>query len=334
MLTAILIFLNTTESSGNFFTDYFRDRYTLRMVETLPDDASNRILIISTRFFKPENNYMIKRGLHPRYRLFHFIAGIKGDTAFVAPIESLAEVSGYLPDNRDFLVYVDGHGKTFGQTMERGFALTGRFNINLVVFDWPSDYLALRKTAYNADEVSAGFVIAMRDLSEMHENYFRSSSVSVMFHSMGNRILKNISTSRLLDNMPKMLFTNIIINAAAVKKQNHAHWIERLNIQKRIYITVNDSDINLRGASMLRLAEQLGRKISSHLARNAFYVNFSNIATSEHNLFLGKSQSEEIYPDIFDFYDMAFHSKEARFTDHTSFQIFSPSDKSFLFSVR
>lgn len=150
---------------------------------------------------------------------------------------------------------------------------------------------------------------------------------------MGNRILKNISSTYLLEKMPRNLFDNIIINAAAVKQQNHTHWVEKLNIQKRIFITSNNMDFNLKGAAIIRLAEQLGIR-NKQYARNAFYVNFSDFATSEHNLFLGRSQLEKTKPQIFRFYDLAFHGKQVSMTENAGFQILSPSDKSFLFSVK
>jgi hypothetical protein len=134
--------------------------------------------------------------------------------------------------------------------------------------------------------------------------------------------------------MPDTLFSNIIINAAAVKQRNHAKWVERLNIQKRIYITMNEKDFNLRGAALLRLAGQLGITNHNKTARNAYYVNFSQLSTIEHNLFLGRNTLEKSNQEVFMFYDFAFHGREVNLGENTGFQILSPSDKSFLFSER
>ncbi|HLO58747.1 MAG TPA: alpha/beta hydrolase [Bacteroidales bacterium] len=322
-----------TAKGGNFFKDYLKNRYPIQFVHEIPAQSTNQILMISSRYFKPQKNYLLKRGIQPWFQLFYFKVALKNDTAWVQPLEDLNDAKGFFPNDRDFLVYIDGHGKTFGQTMERGFELTDRFNINMVIFDWPSDYLALRKTIYNADEVAVGFVEAMRTFNDFHVSHYNSSMVSVIFHSMGNRILKDVAGSRLIHQMPDNLFSNIIINAAAVKQQNHAKWVERLNIQKRIYITKNNRDFNLRGAAILRCAEQLG--LGNHnFARNAWYVNFSVFSTIDHNLFLGRSQLEKDKPEIFTFYDLAFHGKEVSFNSDTGLQILSPSDRNFLFSVR
>jgi hypothetical protein len=234
IVTVILFGHLITASAGNSFKDYIKNPYPIQFVHELPAQSTNRILMISSRYFKPQKDYLLKRGIEPRFKLFYFEVGLKNDTAWVQPLENLDQAEGFLPPNRDFLVYVDGHGKTFGQTMIRGFEMTDRFNINMVIFDWPTDYLALRKTVYNADEVAAGFVKAMRAFDQFHKNHYSTAMASAIFHSMGNRILKDVAGSRLIRQMPDKLFSNIIINAAAVKQQNHAKWVERLNIQKRI----------------------------------------------------------------------------------------------------
>jgi len=257
--------------------------------------------------------------LYPDYGIFIFIAGKRNDSAFVMPLEDLTEAIPFLSPQKDFLVYVDGHGKTFGQAMDRGFEIASRFNINMVVFDWPSDYLALRKTVYNTDEVSVNFLKAMRNLDGFHQRYYRSSAVSVLFHSMGNRIIKSVSHPKLLGKMPKQLFSNIIINAAAVKMQNHTKWVERLNIQQRIYITMNDRDMTLKGAALLRMARQLGNGKPDRMAENASYINFGKFPTAEHNLFLGKSKPEINIPQIFLFYQLVFHGREIKLTENVSF---------------
>jgi hypothetical protein len=305
---------------GVNFSEYMASRYKFLFVEKLPSHSENKTLIISCRYFKPDEGYFLKRGVQPRYRMFLFIAGTIGDSAYVMPVKSMDEAARYLPENRDFLVYVDGHGKTFDQVLERGFALSGRFDINMVIFDWPTNYLALRKTAYAADEVAANFVVAMNKLNALHEKYYPSSVVSAIFHSMGNNILKNITNKHLLKYMPVHLFSNLILNAAAVKQEN--------------YITINHDDRTLKGAKLLRLANQLGLGYKGRTADNAQYVNFSQVASTEHNLFLGKSQAEKENQYIYGFYDQAFHGKAVNFNNETAYQILSPSEINLRFSLK
>ncbi len=319
--------------SGNPVKEYMTSTYALKFVDRLPALAANKIMIVSTRHFKPEKGYELKKGLHPQYERFYFIAGTLGDTAYIEPMKGFAETNRRLPANRDFLVYADGHGKTFQQVLERGFHVSERFAVNMVIFDWPTDNMALKKTAYAAAEVSPAFVLAMRELSNFQKEQYPLSAVSAMFHSMGNHILRNVAENGLLSYMPDNVFSNIILNAAAVNQYHHRKWLEKLNIQKRIYITINDDDFTLHGAMILRAAKQLGLGYRGNTAMNANYVNFSDVATHEHNLFLGKSATEKNNPYIYLFYEQAFHGRAVSLNENTGFQIFRPSDSD-LFSSR
>jgi hypothetical protein len=329
-----IILLVSYSANGKGLPEFHESLNKIRFVENMPAKAKSKILIISTRNFKPNENYFLKRGVEPRYGMFQFIAGAVGDSVYILPIRNMAEAVEYLPENRDFLVFVDGFGNDFNKILGRGFELTGRFDINMVIFDWPTDNQSYRETVHAADEVAANFVIAMNRLNSLHEKYYQSSAVSVIFHSMGNYIIKNITNRHLLKYMPKNLFSNIVLNAAAVKQMNHANWVEKLAIQKRIYITINSDDRTLWGAKILTLANQLGLGYHGRQAANAQYVNFSKVASTEHNLFLGKTQAEKNNRYIYSFYDQALHGKEVNFKDENIYQIFSPSEISFRFSLR
>ncbi len=334
VLAGLLLPALSVTVSSNFFNDYLKDRYTVKIVSDMPQGIKSQIIVISSRNFRADVEFGIKRGLDPRYRLSNFIAGLRNDTAYIIPVDRFEKIKDYLSPEKDILVLVDGHGKTFGHSMERGFELTERFTINMIVFDWPTDYLALRKTVYNSADASVSFVKAMKKLDALKKEDFPNSAVSVIFHSMGNRILKEIACSPLLQKMPGHLFSNLIINAAAVKQHNHKKWVEKLDIQKRIYITMNEKDFNLRGAAMLRMSKQLGMTNKNRSAKNAYYVNFSQLSTIEHNLFLGRSSLEKTNPELQQFYDHAFHGREVILDKQAGIQILIPSDKSFLFSVR
>jgi len=292
----------------------------VKFVDELPKSGENRITVVSARNFKPTEGYKIDRGLQPKFRTSHFAACNMGDSIFVKPMANLAPAMDGMPDGRSILVYVDGHGKTFDQILERGIAICKRFHVTLVIFDWPTDYMALRKTAYTADEVTPVFVKSMAELNTLHWQLFPRSSVSIIFHSMGNHILKNLVDQRLQDYLPRGMFSNIIMNAAAVKQFNHTGWVGRLHIQDRLYITVNDEDRTLHGAMVLRIARQLGTGFKGNPAGNATYVNFSDIATSEHNLFLGRSEAEMNNGQIFRFYTEAFLGKPVQLTPKTGFR--------------
>jgi len=309
----LFAFLQTSlllTASPKRFTAMIPDRLPVKMIDTSHKPAGIPVTVISVRHFKTDKEYAIRRGLHPNLCLQSFSAYESGDTAYVVPHLSVlhairaAELPGHL------LVYVDGHGKTFDQVIKRGFELAQRYNIGIVIFDWPTDYLALRKTANNAAEAAAAFVNAMNLLHTSLGSLTDKPSVSAIFHSMGNQLLMQAVKQGLVKEMPGELFQNIVLNAASVPQRNHARWIERLNFQKQVYITMNDEDRPLRGAMLLRMSRQLGLGHSGRLASNAVYINFSQVATIEHNLFTGKSEAEKNNGMIFTFYETAFHGMQ------------------------
>jgi hypothetical protein len=316
----LILLVFSTTILGQNLKSIFETKHIFNYVKDTPVKSKNNILVISTRYFKPQDDFALKRGLHPRLKMFYFIVNFSGNKGSVESFGNLEEALKYMPEDRDFLVFVDGHGKTFNQALERGFELNERYNINVIMFDWPTDYFALRKTASNAGEVAVNFAKAMKQFKILCNTYFTDKSVSAVFHSMGNRILKELVDQQLMRYIPDSLFSNIIINAAAVKQQNHAKWIEKLMIQKRIYITINSEDRTLHGAMLLRVAHQLGLGFKGLPAHNAVYVNFNDLDTEEHNLFLGKSQIEKDNHQIYRFYSDAFKGKQVDFNEEPGFQ--------------
>lgn len=295
-------------ASPKRFADRLPDRLPVRMIDTSHKPTGIPVTLISVRHFIADKGYAIRRGLHPNLCLQSFSAYELGDTAYVVPHQSVLHAIHTAAGIGHMLVYVDGHGKTFDQVIKRGFELARRYKIGIVIFDWPTDYLALRKTANNAGEAAAAFVHAMNLLHASLGSLPDKPLVSAIFHSMGNQLLMQSVKQNLVREMPIGLFQNLVLNAASVPQRNHARWIERLNFQKQVYITMNDEDRPLRGAMLLRMSRQLGLGHSGHLASNAVYINFSQVATIEHNLFTGKSEAEKNNEMIFSFYEIAFHS--------------------------
>lgn len=187
------------------------------------------------------------------------------------------------------------------------------------MFDWPTEYYALRKTARNARKVTPNFALSVSELNKAFAKQNMNSNISVMFHSMGNLIVRNIVNKGYLDDLPENIFENLIINAAAVKQRNHTKWVDKLDIQNRIYIVSNRDDLPLKGVMLLRLTTPLGAKYKGSLSKKAHYVNFSEIAGREHNIFLGKTPVEENHPSVFYFYFSLFNGKEVDLTNRNYF---------------
>ncbi|MBN1599211.1 MAG: alpha/beta hydrolase [Bacteroidales bacterium] len=316
-LTLIVLLTGTIHAGKpDIFSACFRE-YTF--VDKIPAQAEKNILIISNRHFEPEDDYLYLRQVHITRKMFYFIASRIGDSAYITPYSSMESALEKLSPNKNFLVFVNGHGKSFRQIIDRGFQIGDRYNVNMVMFDWPTDYFALRKTARNARKVTKNFVQSMSDFHILQQTHFPDASVSLMFHSMGNHIARNMVKNDLEDIIPEQYFDNLILNAAAVPQRNHAEWVEQLNIQKRIYIVSNKGDRPLRGVKILRLTKPLGSEYDAHLAKNAEYISFNDIATIEHNIFLGRTEVEKNHPNVYNFYLTLFQGKELFTSDNEMF---------------
>ena len=114
MLLGILFTLNITAGGLNL-SNPLPTSHRIKFVQEMPDNTQSHVLVLSTRNFKPEENYILKRGLPARYEMFQFIAGIAGDSVFIMPVKNIAQVTEFFPKDRNFLVFVDGLGKTFNQ---------------------------------------------------------------------------------------------------------------------------------------------------------------------------------------------------------------------------
>lgn len=316
--TVSLILLSINVSSKKFNNPYeFTMEY--HIVNMLPENATQRVLIVSNREFIPQDNYSYERKVSESGLRFFFIVSQIGDSTFISSYSSLESALKIFSNNKSFLLFVNGHGKNFEQTISRGFELSDRYDVNMIMFDWPTEYYALRKTVRNAKKVTQNFVLTVHELNESLIKWKVEPSISVMFHSMGNHIARNMVREGYADQLSDNIFQNLILNAAAVNQRNHREWVDNLNIQKRIYIVSSEDDLPLKGVKILRLTTPLGSKSKGNPSPKAYYINFSAIADKEHNIFIGKTQVESNHPAVFNFYSSLFTGEEIDLTNSNEF---------------
>lgn len=118
------------------------------------------------------------------------------------------------------------------------------------------------------------------------------SKLNLLCHSMGNYVLKKTllnggsSTSQLV-------FDNVCLVAADTNNQNHANWVENLDVRKRVYIVINENDFALK-ASRIKPGDEQKARLGHYLKKlnsdNAYYVNVtdSNLVDNEHSYFVGE----------------------------------------------
>ncbi len=269
-------------------------------------NADNKILIISTRNFTDPETLTIDKGVHPENERFFFVVGTKADSIIVVHYESLEKAMSQLDKNRNLLVYVNGYNKTFEGTIKGGQMLSARYNVNAIMFDWPTDQKPIRITAKNARKVSNNLAVSLNEVGQVQQNISPGTNLSVVFHSMGNHVARHLVKSGNINHVKPGVVDNIILNAAAVKSYDHNRWVEKMNNDEKVYIVVNKYDYVLRGASLMRGVRQLGNVPLGEMADNAHYIDFSEIAEKEHSYYLGETIAEKKTIQFFEFYNAVF----------------------------
>ncbi|WP_027421290.1 alpha/beta hydrolase [Crocinitomix catalasitica] len=233
----------------------------------------------------------------------------------------------------DWLLFVHGDSKTYEQSVKRGFKIQKTHNINVIVFSWPSkvkDLTGLKNLNNSKRNVLKSMhhfneLLSFMDVFKKSNKAFEEQAkLSMLLHSLGNLYLENIVNDATEEIEHEIIFENIIINSAAVNQKKHKAWVEKIALQKRIYITNNKSDFNLKGLHIFsRSGNQLGEKAKLPIAKNANYVQFSKAVGfrfptgTTHTYFIGNIPNES--ENIRSFYSDSFHGLEIDFSQQNQF---------------
>ena len=122
-------------------------------------------------------------------------------------------------------------------------------------------------------------------------------TLNLLCHSMGNYVFKN--TLKTGDNATsKLVFDNICLVAADANNKDHAQWVGKLDVRKRINVVINENDSALKASRMKPGDEQLARL--GHYTRqlnspNAHYIDVTDAkhVDSEHTYFKGDAVENE-----------------------------------------
>jgi hypothetical protein len=257
------------------------------------------------------------------------------DSLEIVPMDSTRFISEIHGEYNDWLLFVHGDSKTFSQAVLRGFDIQELYNVNVIVFSWPSkdpdingikNFKSSRQNVIRSHGHFTSLICLMRSLRQVNPAFQSGAGLSVFFHSLGNFYLENLVKQRKSLCGPPAVFDNLVLNAAAVNQEHHRDWLEQLHIQERIYITSNVSDFNLKGARIFtKDGKQLGEKIKPPLSETADYVNFTKAVGfrfptwATHTYFIGKIPGESM--NIRMFYNDIIHGLEPDLKDARMFKV-------------
>ncbi|PLX11604.1 MAG: hypothetical protein C0598_07845 [Marinilabiliales bacterium] len=280
------------------------------------------VLVITNRLADTNTNQV-----NPVYRnIVDSVGGIKvfkvefKEGNFISYETSLESYFKTSPEElEDWLLFVHGDGKTFIRAAARGLDIQNYYKVNVIVFAWPSRLPEGGMTAhFNASIVNSGKSTAhliqvydsLKVFRENHPECFSSSNLSAMYHSLGNRVLKLAADSINEHFGDDYIFDNQILNAAAVNQEGHKDWVEKINVQKRIFNNSNVFDINLNGLRIISpLNYLLGERLFTPLSDSIMYFNFTETIGfrlppgKSHTYFLGIADKfngvKRYYSEIF-----------------------------------
>ncbi len=230
------------------------------------------------------------------------LASCEGGNWQMYPVTDIFTGLDKINDGSDILLFVHGHGKNLPMVLTRANQIQTRYDVSLVVFDWPSYNSNFNKSLTNVRKCGENFYNLLLQMKQYREEKFEADQqLSMMLHSLGNYFLTHMVLNGNNQYLEEKIFDNIIMNAAAVKSKDHGELISQIRIQDRMYIALNNKDRVLRGAHLLMSGKMLGNQALDPLASNASYMDFSSVAGSEHTYFAGYHQFEDDLPAIMQF---------------------------------
>jgi len=299
----------------------------------IPEGIS-KIFVISNRPYTPEGEEgeLFPNGIANFRKVSYIIVtcdGVKWQITFVPDFSAgMKEIN----DGRDILLFVEGHGKTLPMALNRAFQVKERYDVALVVFDWPSKNSNFNKSLSRVRRCGDNFynlLLQIKDFrnASMNEN----QSFSIMCHSLGNYFISNFIVCGDGQYLREKFIDNIVMNAAAIRTKEHGEVLSQVEFADRIYVTSNKNDFVLRGAHLLTSGKMLGNFVIKPMATNARYVNFTDVAGREHSYYFGYHPFEHENPALFYFYHTAFHGKEVNLQDTN---LFTPRETGDGYDVR
>jgi len=194
-----------------------------------PDTINKpKVVVVSCRRYDSRwiDNFYASKKLEKHHKMWYMVASYQLPICYLDTVATLSDALNELNFDNDFLFYIHGHGKDFNQSLEVAKRLSERYNINVVVFDWPSRNGNLSRSMKLIRHSSKDLYKALTELSGFKKSQLSPEiNITSIMHSLGNyyliRLIKDKHTDLLGGDQP--VFDRIILNSAAIKSKNHAH---------------------------------------------------------------------------------------------------------------
>ncbi len=285
--------------------------------------SSGSFLVVTNRPFEPgaADGVILPNDISEYRKVTYLLATCAGGNWGLSPVDDLFTGLKTIDDGNDVLLFVHGHGKSFPQVLVRANQIRERYDISMVVFDWPSFNSNFNKSLARVRRCGENFYNLLLQLKQYRDDEMEEDQhLSLLMHSLGNYYLTHMVVNGNNQYLDEKIFDNIIMNAAAVRSKEHGEVISQVRLQERLYVICNEHDRVLRGAHLLTSGKMLGNLALEPLAGNATYVDFSLVAGNEHNYFVGYHSFEYELPAFNHFYHGAFHGQDVDLLNNSMFK--------------
>ncbi len=219
------------------------------------------------------------------------------------------------------LFFVHGFDTSFQGAMEIGHRLQQIYNVEVVIFTWPSKGGGLPIPLYKDEQRNATLSVGALDRCfeklaayvTKYQDRACGQKFTLALHSMANYLFKRLLQSSIYQG-ETLLFDNIVLLSADVNNKDHAEWVDRIKYHNRMFISINENDFALR-LSRAKGGEQqqarLGHWLKNLNSQHAFYLNFTDAESVDeaHNYFTDDNVLQN--PNVKETWHTAFNGGKA-----------------------
>lgn len=305
----ILVLSSSNKTSANYPSNDYnlpKDWSNFEMVDELPNDSSQLILIVSNRpFLEDAKNGIILPNKISEYRkVTYLLAFFNGENWKLKKIQDLSTGLDIINKGESITLFVHGHGKSFIRALNRTYRIKKRYNKTFILFDWPSRNSNFNKSLKRVRRCGENFYNLILELEDYKNIHFKQDQkLNMLCHSLGNYFISHLVVNGNNQYLNRIIFDNLILNAAAIKAKKHDEVLEQIHFAKNMYIMSNENDKVLRGANLIMSGKMLGNFILRPLAKNFNYIDFTEVAEMEHTYYIGYHEFEYSNPLFFNIYN-------------------------------
>lgn len=195
------------------------------------------------------------------------------------------------------VLYVHGRGREPGKTLKKDIirTLERDYDVKVLMFNWDSAVPLVRplfRPVASAQASGAELRDLILRISKYRDAHPETASVpvSLLVHSMGNITLHAATNDSDLTPAGRPLFANILMTGSDEDANGHKAWVEKLQAQHTVMITINRQDGTLARSHHPDGVPALGTNPAPPLAANAVYFDVSDQVGAVHRLFQKSNQ--------------------------------------------